>query len=233
MSPDSSSSTTAALPHHEIAWLGSPAPESKSVPTLILLHGYGSNEKDLISLVPAVRMFLPGVNARVIAVRASHPAPGRTRGFSWFPGSVTVQPSSAAIGATADAVAAVIRRYAHKAIVLGFSQGMCTAITVLRRHPELVTALVGLSGFMFDDDHPGDPALAVGAATGAGVPAFAGYDPGDPVVPGVANRWAMTFLRTHSDLEEHTYPGMGHSVSMPEIKDLAVFLRRVLIQPAS
>jgi phospholipase/carboxylesterase len=230
MSPDNTSSTTWALPHHEIAWLGSPAPENKNVPTLVLLHGYGSNEKDLIGLVPAVQMFLPGVSARVIAIRASHPAPGRSRGFSWFPGSVMVQPSTAAIGATADAVAAVIRRYTDKAVVLGFSQGMCTAITVLRRHPELVTGLVGLSGFMFDDDHPGDGALAVGAITGSAVPAFAGYDPADPIIPAIANRWAMTFLRTHTDLEEHTYPGMGHSVSMPEIQDLTVFLRRVLVR---
>ncbi|MET0965835.1 MAG: hypothetical protein ABWZ02_05530 [Nakamurella sp.] len=236
MSTDTSSTDTssanAALPHHEIAWLGSPAPEDAGVPTLVLLHGYGSNEKDLISLVPAVRMFLPGINARVIAVRASHPAPGR-RGYSWFPGSVLAQPSINAIGATADAVATVIRRYASRAVVLGFSQGMCTAITVLRRHPDLVTGLIGLSGFMFDDDHPGDAALAVGAATGNGVPAFAGYDPGDPIVPAIANRWAMTFLRTHTDLEEHAYPGMGHSVSMPEIQDLTAFLRRVLIQPTS
>ena len=117
--------------------------------------------------------------------------------------------------------------------MLGFSQGMCTAITVLRRHPELVTGLVGLSGFMFDDDHPGDAALAVSAATGSGVPAFAGYDPADPIVPAIANRWAMTFLRTHSELEEHTYPGMGHSVSMPEIQDLTVFLRRLLSRSAT
>ena len=82
---------------------------------------------------------------------------------------------------------------------------------------------------MFDDDHPGDSQLAVGAATGSGVPAFAGYDPDDPIVPAVANRWALTFLRTHTDLEEHTYPRMGHSVSMDEISDLTKFLRRVLV----
>jgi len=38
----------------------------------------------------------------------------------------------------------------------------------------------------------------------------------------------MTFLRTHSELEEHIYPGMGHSVSMPEIADLTKFLRKIL-----
>jgi phospholipase/carboxylesterase len=217
-----------ALPHHQIAWLGQPQPNNPAVATLILLHGYGSNEQDLISLVPAMQMFLPGVSARVIAVRAAHPAPGRPRGYSWFPGSVMAQPSDAAIGQSADRVAALIRRHTAKAVVLGFSQGMCTAITVLRRHPDLVSALVGLSGFMFDDDHPGDAQLAVGAATGSGVPAFAGYDPADPIVPAVANRWAMTFLRTHTDLEEHTYPRMGHSVSMDEIADLSRFLRRVL-----
>ncbi len=227
----SGDTTSPTLPFHEIAWLGSP-PQSKqpdrTVPTLVLLHGYGSNEKDLIALVPAISMFLPGVTARVIAVRGSHPAPGRSRGHSWFPGSVLLQPPIEAIADTADRVAAVIRRHTDRAVVLGFSQGMCTAITVLRRHPDLVIGLVGLSGFMFDDDHPGDAQLAVAAATGTGVPAFAGYDPADPVIPAVAIRWALTYLRTHTALEEHSYPGMGHSVSVPEIADLARFLRAQL-----
>jgi phospholipase/carboxylesterase len=175
-----------------------------------------------------MQVFLPGITVRVIAVRASHPAPGRSRGYSWFPGSVFVQPSTAAIGETADRVAQLIRSYTERAVVLGFSQGMCTAVTVLRRHPDLVTGLVGLSGFMFDDDHPGDARLAVDAATGTGVPAFVGYDPADRMIPSIANRWALTFLRTHADLEEHSYPGMGHSVSMNEIQDLTKFLRDVL-----
>ncbi|HEY4993510.1 MAG TPA: hypothetical protein VII33_15660 [Nakamurella sp.] len=217
-----------ARPHHEIAWIGTPRPDERNVPTLVLLHGYGSNERDLISLVPAMQMFLPGITARVIAVRADHQAPGRPRGYSWFPGSVTMQPSDAAIGRTADRVAAVIRRHTGRSVVLGFSQGMATAITVMRRHPDLVSGLVGLSGFMFDDNHPGDAALAVGAAAGSGVPAFAGYDPADPIIPSIANRWALTFLRTHTDLQERSYPGMGHSVSMDEIRDLARFLRTLL-----
>ncbi len=225
----SADTSAPALAHHQIAWLGTAQPDNRTLPTLVLLHGYGSNEQDLISLVPAMQMFLPGTNARVIAVRASHPAPGRSRGFSWFPGSVMAQPPIIAIADTADRVADVIRHHSDRAVVLGFSQGMCTAITVLRRHPELVTGLVGLSGFMFDDDHPGDARLAVAAATGTGVPAFVGYDPADPMIPAIANRWALTFLRTHTQLEEHSYPGMGHSVSMPEIADLTSFLRSLLI----
>ena len=136
------SQETRALPRHETAWLGKPQTEDADVPTLVLLHGYGSNEKHLIALVPAMQMFLPGVNARVIAVRGSCPAPGRQRGFSWFPGAVNVQPSIRAIGETADQVADVVRRYSRRAIVVGFSQGMCTAVTVLRRHPELVLSLI-------------------------------------------------------------------------------------------
>ncbi len=224
----SADTSAPALPHHEVAWLGDAQPGNRALPTLVLLHGYGSNEKDLISLVPAMQMFLPGVNARVVAIRASHPAPGRPRGFSWFPGSVMVQPPITAIAQAADRVAAVIRRHADRAVVLGFSQGMCTAVTVLRRHPDLVTGLVGLSGFMFDDDHPGDAQLAVAAATGVGVPAFVGYDPADPMIPAIANRWALTYLRTHTALQERTYHGMGHSVSMPEIGDVAVFLRSLI-----
>jgi phospholipase/carboxylesterase len=113
-------------------------------------------------------------------------------------------------------------------VIAGFSQGMCTAITTMRRHPELVRALVGLSGYLYDDEHPGDGQLTVMAMSGHGIPAFVGYDPVDPRVPAVAIRHAVGFLRAHSALEEHTYPGMGHSISMPEITDVARFLQRVL-----
>ena len=215
------------LPQHELRWLGPPRPDDPGAPTLVLLHGWGSSERDLIALLPAFQMFLPGVSARVIAVRGAHQAQGR-RGYSWFPGSVMAQPPLEDIARTADRVADVVRQHTSRAVLMGFSQGMCTAITTLRRHPDLVGALVGLSGFMFDDAHPGDAQLEVMATSGHGVPAFTGYDPADPRVPAVAIRHAVNYLRTHSALEEHTYPGMGHSISIPEISDVARFLQRQL-----
>lgn len=219
--------TDRPLPSHEVRWLGAPRPDDPTVPTLVLMHGYGSSERDLIALMPALGMFLSGVSARVLAIRGSHPAPGR-RGYAWFPGPLMTQPPLEEIARTADLVADVIRRYTDHAVLAGFSQGMCTAITTMRRHPDLVRALVGLSGYLYDDDHPGDGQLAVMAVSGHGIPAFVGYDPADPRVPAVAIRHAVTFLRAHSALEEHSYPGMGHSISMPEITDVARFLHRIL-----
>lgn len=195
--------------------------------TLVLLHGYGSSEADLIALVPALDLFLPGVSARVLAVRGPHPVPGR-RGHAWFPGPLLAQPPLADIARTGELIARVVRHYTTSALLIGFSQGMAAAITGMRRYPDLVRGLVGLSGYLYDDAHPGDHQLEMMAMSGHGVPAFVGYDPRDPRVPGVALRHAVDFLRTHSTLEEHTYPGMGHSISMPEITDVARFLRRRL-----
>ncbi len=195
--------------------------------TLVLLHGYGSSEADLVALTPALAAFLPGVTARIVAIRGSHPAPGR-RGYAWFPGALMAQPPLADIARTGDLIVRVVRRYTGSAVLLGFSQGMAAAITAMRRDPDLVRALVGLSGYRYDDAHPGDGQLEVMAASGHGVPAFVGYDPHDPRVPAVAIRHAVDYLRGHADLEEHTYPGMGHSISMPEVMDVAAFLRRHL-----
>jgi phospholipase/carboxylesterase len=203
------------------------------VPTVVLLHGYGSSESDMIAVVPALGLFLPGVTARVVAVRGPYPATGR-RGHAWFPGPLLVQPPLADIARTGELIARVVRGYAASALVIGFSQGMAAAITTMRRHPDLFRALVGLSGYLYDDAHPGDHQLRVMAVAGHGVPAFVGYDPADPRVPGVALRHAVDFLRHHSALEEHTYPGMGHSISMPELTDVARFLQRQLaVHPRS
>jgi phospholipase/carboxylesterase len=180
-----------------------------------------------MAVVPALGLFLPGASARIVAVRGGYPAQGR-RGHAWFPGPLLSQPPLADIARTGELIASVVRRYTTSALLIGFSQGMAAATTMMRRHPDLTRGLVGLSGYMYDDAHPGDHQLAVMATAGHGIPAFVGYDPRDPRVPRIALEHAVGFLRTHSALEEHTYPGMGHSISMPEITDVAGFLQRQL-----
>ena len=211
----------------EVRWLGN-GQRSADPPTLVLLHGYGSSEQDLVSVLPVVQALLPGVDAKVLAIRGLFPIAGRPGRYSWFPGDVWVQPPAAEIGRVADTLADAVAQHADSAAWLGFSQGMCAAITVLRRRPEVVEALVALSGFSFDQDQPGDARLARDAAAGRGVPAFYGRDPADPAIPTFASAWALRYLRAHTALQEHTYPGLGHSLSMPEIADVLRFLEPVL-----
>jgi phospholipase/carboxylesterase len=213
----------------QIGWLGEPGRDGEHLPTLVLLHGYGSNENDLISAMPVVSAFLPDIRAEVLAVRGFFPIPGRPGGYSWFPGNAWEQPSAQRIAATADRIAGLVRERSESAVFLGFSQGMCAAITVLRRFPRLVRGLVALSGFSFDADQPGDQWLADEVRAGRGLPAFYGWDPADPAIPGYASAWALQFLRTHTALEEKTYPGMGHSLSMDEIGDVVNFLRPLIV----
>jgi len=212
----------------QVNWLGERRRDGERVATLVLLHGYGSNEQDLISALPVMSALLPDVSAKVLAVRGFFDIPGSTGGYSWFPGQVFVQPVRAAIATTADRLADLISEHTESAVWLGFSQGMCAAIAVLRRRPLLFRGLVGLSGFSFDDEQPADNWLADEASAGRGVPAFYGRDPADPAIPDYASAWALGFLREHTRLEERTYPRMGHSLSMEEISDVVRFLRPLL-----
>ena len=198
------------------------------MPTLVMLHGYGANEADLIGLLPMIGEFLPGVSAKVLAVRGFFPVPERAGGRSWFPGSVMHQPSGTAIAETADRLVDVVGQHSENAVWLGFSQGMAATVAVLRRRPELVRGLVGLSGFSFAVGQPGDAALRAAVEAGNGVPAFYGRDPHDPIIPGVVADWALDFLQRHTALAERSYPGMGHGVSPQEIADLTAFLTPLL-----
>ncbi len=216
----------------QVGWLGEPGRSGEEYPTLVLVHGYGSNEGDLISAMPAVGAFLPDIRAKVLAVRGFFEIPGRPGGYSWFPGDARAQPADEQIAATADRLGRLISKHTSSAVLLGFSQGMCAAITVMRRRPSLVAGLVALSGFSFDVEQPGDRWLAAEVAVGRGIPAFYGRDPADPAIPDHASAWAVGFLRRHTALEEKTYPGMGHSLSMPELADVVQFLRPLIAAPA-
>lgn len=214
----------------EVSWLGRPRADATA---LVILHGYGGNEGHLSQMLPLVSTFLPTLSAKVITVRGFHEIPGRPGGFSWFPGDVAVQPNAEEIAESADRLASAVEQHTDRAVWLGFSQGMCAAMTVLRRRPDLVTALVALSGFSWTQAQPGDPQLQAKLMQGNGTPAFYGRDPMDPRIPGFAATWALSFLRDHTQLTEREYPRMGHSISLPEILDVVAFLQPFLGEPIS
>ncbi len=210
----------------QVGRIGRPTADA---PTLVVLHGYGSHERDLMGMLPVLGMLLPGIDARVLGIRGFYDVVHRGRsGHSWFPGAVATQPPDAEIAAVGDRIVDLVADHTDAAVWLGFSQGMCAAITAVRRRPELCRGLVALSGFTWAAPQPGDATMAAAVRSGGGIPTFYGRDPADPAIPGYASAFALDFLRDHTRLTERSYPGMGHSLSMPEIGDVVGFLRPLL-----
>jgi phospholipase/carboxylesterase len=199
-------------PEH-VMW-SSPERERAGRPHLILLHGYGSNEGDLFQLAP----YLP-LGFVIAAPRAPQPHPMGI-GFSWFPLEDEVE--RADVDRAADDLAAWIDTIAGKASrvgILGFSQGGCVGLQVLRRRPGVADALVMLASARHPEPDPGDAAMAARRP-----PVFSGRGTADDVIP--AWRFADTadWLPEHSRLTERIYEGLGHSVSDAMLADVVSFL---------
>lgn len=207
-------------------WLGRAG--GSDAPTMVLLHGHGGNNADLLALLPVMSSLLPGISVRVVSARGAFPVVRRPGGYSWFPEPADVQPPADVIAIQVDRLIRLIGEPAGPVVLFGYSQGMCAAILAMRRRPDLVRALVALSGFVFDTAQPGDAELSVRAQSGHGIPAFYGRDPADPAIPGFASAFALEFLAGHTALTERSYPGMGHGTSFAEVADVVAFLRTVL-----
>lgn len=194
-------------------------PELGGRPLVVLMHGRGSHENDLFSLVP----MLPKE-----AVYASVRAPLAERnGWSWFPSGEPGLPDPASATAATRGVLDWLDRVAPSGpvSVVGFSQGGAMATQLLRNAPERFASFVNLAGFSIggvDDDT--DARLAALAK-----PVFWGRDPEDPVIPQSAIDRTQAWLPAHSQLLVREYRGIGHSVSREEIDDVAAFLRSTLI----
>lgn len=187
-------------------------------PVLVLLHGYGSHEGDLIGLATHLPAHL-----RLLAPRGPIPA---GPGFAWAPIAAPGRPDPAPVRAAAADLAAWIEDEVPAEVpvaLLGFSQGGLLTTQLLRTRPERFAAGVVLSGFSLDGEEPGDDALA-----GRAVPTFFGYGDADPVIPSDATVRTSVWLARRTAVAEHRYPGLGHGISGPELADVVAFLHRVL-----
>lgn len=181
-------------------------------PCLLLLHGRGADERDLLGLAPLLDpRFL------LVAARAPLPVLG-VGGFQWHEALAMGRPEPVSqmrslgrlrefLGQIADAFPVDPERV----FVLGFSQGAAMALCLGAE----VAGTLALSGYL-------TPLCRT--ETLAGRPLFVGHGTGDPVVPVALGRGVRDALTAAgADLTYREY-GMGHQIVEQEIDDINTWL---------
>lgn len=195
-------------------------PDAATPPAVaLLLHGYGSNERDLAGLVPMLGQQLPWASLRA-------PLPAGP-GTAWFEITTPGSPSAAPVEAATAAIWAWVDEHLDattRVVPIGFSQGGLMATQLLRTRPERVLAPVVLGGFVLGAPQPADAALA------ASRPAvFWGRGAEDRVIAAHATARTSEWLPAHSTLTERVYPGLAHGIDARELADVREFLSRSLV----
>lgn len=199
-------------------WSAPPA-ERAGRPLVVLMHGYGSNENDLIGLVPE----LPSEPVYV-SLRAPLTAPWPIDGFSWYPLGEPSAPEPEPVTAAAASVLTWLAPHAEAASavgVAGFSQGGAMSLQLLRLAPETLSFAINLSGYASPGELPGDEILLERRP-----PVFWGRGTADEVIPESAIVRTTDWLPSRSTLSGRIYEGLAHAVSAEEIADVREFIRR-------
>lgn len=186
---------------------------AQDAPIVLLMHGLGSDERDLAGLVP----FLPPV-FEYVSVRGIF---WYVQGYAWF--DMPVDPGRPeAIEASSAAVEEWIAAQ-DRAVVgaIGFSQGGAVALQLLRRDPHALGFVVNFSGFPFPAAMRGDAALAE-----VRPPALWGHGGMDPLYDSEREQAVREFMSAHTALEEERRPQLGHAVDEVELRAVAAFLQR-------
>lgn len=121
---------------------------------VVLLHGYGSNGADLISLAPYWSKALPG--AQFLSPNAPEPIPGMPGAYQWF-GLAMRDPALLERGAAQAArlidgfIDRELERYGlddSRLALVGFSQGTMMALYAGLRRARPPAAILGYSGML-------------------------------------------------------------------------------------
>lgn len=207
--------------------------------TVLLMHGLGAGADDFVPFVPQlelagigpVRFVFPQAPTMPVTINGGYRMP------SWYDIRVTDlgrEEDADGLRASRDAIEALIAREkqrgvaARRIVLAGFSQGCAMALLTGLRHAERLAGVVGMSGYLpiasttAEERHPAN----------ADLPVFLAHGTRDGVVPlarAEATRDALTALG--HPVEWHTYP-MEHTVCPPEVRQVDLWLQRVLAPAA-
>ncbi|WP_307033066.1 alpha/beta hydrolase [Arthrobacter sp. B3I4] len=202
-----------------VAW-SKPEPERAGTPLLVMLHGYGTDETRMARLFDSLPHEFTCAAPRAPKVIGDD--------YGWFLLDYFLTHDFADVISATNSVFTWIDsvKGQHSSVsLLGYSQGMAMASTLLRLHPEAFRAVVGLSGFVLDNE-----LLAMSESFDARPPFFWGRDKNDAVINDAATAHTEEWLHAHTQLTARSYPGIGHSISKAELVDVSAFLRHYVLR---
>lgn len=200
------------FPPHEVATFGS---EDPTAPLVVLLHGRGSHEREIISLAP----HLPEGPAYA-AVRAPIAEGG---GFAWFVNRGIGRPVAASLAQTMewfrtwlDAVAPAGR----PVILVGFSGGAAFAGGLVLADPTRFAGAAILYGTL-----PFDAGVRVSTGRLAHLPVLVAQGDADHVIPRelLDRTWNYLLRESGAPTVAHRDPG-GHGITAASLQQLAEWI---------
>ena len=174
---------------------------------VVLLHGYGANERDLIGAARRA-----GLEGELVGLRAPHEV---GKGYGWFPidfSGTGPRYDVEEIDAAVERVAAELKKIRmaepdRSLVLFGFSQGAMITMILAAEHPELFSYGIALSGAL---PRPLEPSHTL---DGHASSLFIGHGDADDVVSVERGREAKEELErlgvpvTYVEVE-----GMGHII---------------------
>ncbi len=191
-------------------------------PALILLHGRGADELDLLGLAEDLDSRLFVISAR--APMALGP------GHHWYHlldiGNPEPKSFASSLASLAQFVADLPKVYAidpGAIVTLGFSQGSMMAGSLLLTQPSLVAGTVMLSGYL-----PLLSGLPIRPEELRGRPVFEAHGTVDPVIPVALGRQARDYWnKVGANLTYREYP-IAHSIGSQELLEVNEWLAQRL-----
>jgi phospholipase/carboxylesterase len=202
-----------------VVW-SKPAGGRAGTPLLVMMHGYGTDEARMSDLFGCLPPEFTCAALRAPKVIGDD--------YGWFLLDYFLTHDFADVISVTNSVFQWINsvKAQHTSVsLLGFSQGMAMASTLLRLRPQDFRAVVGLSGFVLDNE-----LLAMSESFDTPPPFFWGRDKGDLVINDAATEHTEEWLNRNTRLTARTYPGMGHTISKAEMVDVSAFLRHYVLR---
>jgi phospholipase/carboxylesterase len=195
-------------------------------PTILALHGRGSNEADLIGLAPHLPQDLLWISPRAPLVLAP-------RSYEWYRVQVIGRPDPDQLLASLETLDHFLNEALssypidHQGLfLLGFSQGSILSMCYTLTHPVRVAGVIAQSGYL-----PNTIDLEIDRPAVRGKPFLLTHGEQDTLIPA---EWARASRERLQDLGvDLTYQefAMGHNVSLESLQAISRWLGQQLEKP--
>ncbi|MFQ3598305.1 MAG: alpha/beta hydrolase [Chloroherpetonaceae bacterium] len=205
-----------------------PTTQKEPAPLLLMLHGYGANEYDLIGLADAL-----DPRFTVMSVRA--PLSLGNGGYAWFPLAFTDEGIKVLDTKSAIESRALILKFLDEAVaaypidpkqifLMGFSQGGSMAYSIALTEPHRLKGMVAMSSRL-----PDERLLKLASVEQLKhFPIFVSHGLDDQILPIQNGRESEARLRElHMNVTYKEYP-MAHQISPECLSDISSWLTEQL-----